>query len=235
MKVSLLSHTPEPDKVIAAAARLCYSNVQDVDTLMSSLTVDKVDSFISKMSELKNHGTPWEHPSFTFAIEGVSRVLTHQLVRHRIASFDQQSQRYCEGKNFTFITPPSIAKNSELLEKFEKFMAESQRLYEEFTEAGIPKEDARFLFTNACSTRIIMTMNVRSLFHFFALRSCTRAQWEIRKLSDEILRICKDVAPRIFKNAGASCVQLGYCPEGNMCCGRAPTIQEVLKFYLDSK
>lgn len=233
MKVTLLNYTSEPDKMIAAAARLCYSNVQDVDTLMSGLTVDKVDSFIDKMSELKNHGTPWEHPSFTFAIEGVSRVLTHQLVRHRIASFDQQSQRYCEGKNFTFVTPPSIAKNPELLEKFENFMQESQDMYKEFTEAGIPKEDARFLFTNACSTRIIMTMNVRSLFHFFALRSCTRAQWEIRELSDQILKICKTIAPKVFQNAGASCVQLGYCPEGHMSCGRAPTLEELLTVYKD--
>lgn len=229
MKVTLLSHTPEPEKMIAAAARLCYSNAQDVDTLMEGLTPDKVSSFINKMSELKNHGTVWEHPSFTFAIEGVSRALSHQLVRHRIASFDQQSQRYCDGKNFTYVIPPSVSRNEELRKKFMNFMEESQELYEEFVEAGIPKEDARFVFTNACSTRLIMTMNVRSLFHFFALRSCTRAQWEIKALSNEILRICKETSPVIFQNAGASCVQLGYCPEGHMSCGIAPTLQHLLE------
>ena len=231
MQVKLLTYTPEPEKVVAAAARICYSNVQDVNELLNGLTEEKIDNFLQKMQELKQHGTPWEHPSFTFAIEGVSRALSHQLVRHRIASYDQQSQRYCDGKNFSYVIPSSIKKNPDLKEGFEKFMEATQKMYDIFIEEGIPKEDARFVFPHACSTRLIMTMNLRSLMHFFSLRCCSRAQWEIRELANKILGICKEISPKLFAKAGASCIQNGYCPEGNMTCGRAPTLKRLLDIW----
>ena len=220
-----------PEKMTAAAAKICYSNVQDVDTLMDDLTEEKIDSFLDKMKELQNHGTPWEHPSFTFAIEGVSRAMSMQLVRHRLASYDQQSQRYCDGENFDYITPPSIEKNPEMKEGYDRLMKASKDVYRILVANGVPKEDARYVFTNACTTRLITTMNVRSLMHFFALRCCLRAQWEIRAMADEMLKICKETAPKLFEKAGSSCVQLGYCPEGKMSCGKAPTLNELLKAY----
>lgn len=176
----------------------------------------------------------WEHATFTFGLEGVSRALTHQLVRHRIASYDQQSQRYVSAKQFEYVVPPKIAKNPEAKELFEKTMSDLQNTYDRLVELGIPKEDSRYVLPNACASRLICTMNVRSLMHFFGLRCCTRAQWEIRDMANQMLKICQEVAPKVFV-AGANCEQLGYCPEGDMCCGRAPTMAKLLESYKGSK
>ena len=216
MKVTLITHTPEPEKVIASAAKLCYSS-SDIETLMNGLTTEKIESFIKKLSDL-GHQSPLEHCTFTFGIEGVSRALSHQLVRHRIASYSQKSQRYVKEGQFEYIIPPSITKNMVDVTVFKHFMEYCQQTYDYFIENGIPAEDARFVLPNACETKLIMTMNIRSLLHFFDERCCNRAQWEIRQMADTMLDICKEIAPNIFAKAGASCVR-GKCKEGKMCCG----------------
>ena len=174
------------------------------------------------------HASTLEHVSFTFAIEGVSRVLTHQLVRHRIASYSQQSQRYVKEHNFETIMPKSIACNPEAKAKFEALMQDIQNLYNEYTEEmQIPPEDARYVLPNAAETKIVATFNARSLMNFFSLRCCTRAQWEIRQLAEKMLIECKNVAPVIFEYAGPTCVSEGVCHEGEMSCGRLRALQAI--------
>ena len=170
------------------------------------------------------HLSTLEHVTFTFAIEGVSRVLTHQLVRHRIASYSQQSQRYVKEHDFETIVPASIASKPEAKAKFDKLMTEIQAMYDEFIALDIPAEDARYILPNATETKIVCTFNARSLLNFFSLRCCTRAQWEIRALANEMLRQCQAVAPVIFENAGPTCVSEGVCHEGAMSCGRLQAI-----------
>lgn len=217
MKVTLITHTPEPEKVIAGAAKLCYSS-SDIGFLMNGLTTEKIEAFIKKLTDL-GHQSPLEHCSFTFGIEGVSRALSHQLVRHRIASYSQKSQRYVKEGRFEYIVPPSIIENPICKGAFEDFVKNSQWTYDFLIDNGIPAEDARFVLPNACETKIIVTMNIRTLLHFFEERCCNRAQWEIRYMAYAMLRICKEVAPNLFAKAGASCVR-GKCKEGKMSCGK---------------
>ncbi len=217
IKVKLLEHTPEPERVVAMAARLCYSSI-GAEELSERLSDEKVKEMVERMVAL-GHGSTIEHVSFTFGIEGVSRVLTHQLVRHRIASYDQQSQRYVVAHDFEYVTPPSIEGNPEAKEKFDALLKYIRRTYDELTELGVPKEDARYVLANATETKILVTMNARSLHHFFNLRCCYRAQWEIREMAYKMLEEVQKVAPTLFKNAGASCVNTGRCPEGAMTCG----------------
>lgn len=222
IKCKLISHTPEPEKVVSIAAKLCYSK-SDVDSLVTGvLTGNDTEKFIDKLKGM-GHESPLEHVSFTFAIEGVSRTLTHQLVRHRIASYSQKSQRYVSENNFEYIIPPSIARDSQAKEKFENLMCTIRQAYNELASMDIPKEDARYVLPNATETKIIVTMNARSLFNFFSLRCCTHAQWEIRQLANLMLVEVQKVAPILFKNAGASCKK-GYCPEEGRSCGNAPTL-----------
>jgi thymidylate synthase (FAD) len=163
------------------------------------------------------HVSVIEHASFTFSIEGVSRAMTHQLVRHRIASYTQQSQRYVTYDTLEkYVTPPSIADKVEAKKMFDETLERISETYKKLLKLGIPKEDARFILPNAAKTNIIVTMNTRELRHFFNLRCCVRAQWEIREVATEMLRQAKKVAPVLFENAGPSCVKLGYCPEGKM-------------------
>ncbi len=250
MRVMLISHTPEPEKVIATAAKLCYSS-SDIGSLRDGLTEEKTADFINMLASI-GHESPMEHVTFTFGIEGVSRACTHQLVRHRIASYSQKSQRYVNEDGFEFITPPEIEAVPEAKAEFEKQMKSLEESYhkiaeiltEKHTEAFINQgldeksavtkakkkayEDARFVLPNACETKIVVTMNVRSLFNFFKHRCCNRAQWEIKAVADEMLRICCQVAPNVFKNAGPSCVMSGKCPEGKMTCGK---MKEVCESY----
>ena len=216
MKVTLITHTPEPEKVIASAAKLCYSS-SDIETLMNGLTEEKIESFIKKLTDL-GHQSPLEHCTFTFGIEGISRATSHQLVRHRLASYSQKSQRYVKEGQFEYIIPPKIIENRADKTVYENFMKYAQETYDYFIRNGIPAEDARFVLPNACETKIIMTMNIRTLLHFFEERCCDRAQWEIRHMAYAMLRTCKEIAPNIFAKAGASCVR-GKCKEGKMCCG----------------
>lgn len=240
MNVKLITYTPEPEKVIASAAKLCYSS-SDIETLMNGLTADKIEAFIQKLTDL-GHQSPLEHCSFTFGIEGVSRALSHQLVRHRIASYSQKSQRYVVEGQFEYIVPPEIANIPAAKELFVKTMEADQMVYDNLVEMLTKKhfedmiskgmdekkakqmaekkaiEDARFVLPNACETKVIVTMNIRTLLHFFEERCCNRAQWEIRAMANKMLQLCNGVSPSLFKNAGASCVR-GRCKEGKMSCG----------------
>lgn len=228
IKVKLLEYTPNPERVVAMAARLCYSPI-GAEELSEKLSDEQVKKLVGKMVKL-GHASTIEHVSFTFGIEGVSRVLTHQLVRHRIASYDQQSQRYVAEHDFEYILPPTIAAKPEARAKFEALMQQIRQTYDELTEAGIPKEDARYVLANAAETKILVTMNARSLLHFFNLRCCNRAQWEIREMANQMLAQVKTIAPTLFKNAGASCVNTGRCPEGDMTCGK---FSEMIKLRVD--
>ena len=229
MKVKLLAYTPEPEKVVAIAARLCYSNKADIDTIAEGFTEEEIKKFVSELIATGHHST-LEHVSFTFGIEDVSRVLTHELVRHRIASYSQRSQRYCSEGECNFLLPNNIS-NGETIKIYDDTYDNIKDTYNSLIKEGIAKEDARYILPNGTATRIIVTMNARSLLHFFALRCCTRAQLEIRQLANEMLKLVKSVAPILFMKGGPSCDQMGYCPEGNRCCGKAPTLQKLLKNY----
>lgn len=214
MNVQLLAHTPAPEQLVAASAKLCYSAASIAD--LAAIEADKAAEFIGKLPEA--HQSPFEHVSFTFGIEGVSRAMLAQITRHRIASFSVQSQRYVDmSDGFGYVIPESIEQNPEARDVFDAFMRGIDTLYTYLRSCGIPAEDARFILPNACHTQMIVTMNARELMHFFSLRCCKRAQWEIRAVADEMLRRCKEVAPEIFAKAGAGCVR-GHCPEGKMGC-----------------
>lgn len=213
MNVQLLAHTPAPEQLVAASAKLCYSAAGIAD--LAAIEADKAAEFIGKLPEA--HQSPFEHVSFTFGIEGISRAMLAQITRHRIASFSVQSQRYVNMDEFGYVIPPSIAANQDALDEYEHFMDRADLVYTYLRSSGIPAEDARFVLPNACETRMIVTMNARELMHFFSLRCCKRAQWEIRAVADEMLRLCKEVAPEIFAKAGPGCVR-GHCPEGKMRC-----------------
>lgn len=248
--VQLLSHTPDPERLIAAAARLCYSD-STVTQLMDHLDDEKVQNFIEHLAAL-GHESPMEHVTFTFAIEGVSRAFLAQITRHRIASYSVQSQRYVSKADFPYITPPAIAEDPEVQKVYEQAMEQAgeayqmlaaaleethtQRLMKEGKDEKKARreaskramEDARFVLPNACDTKMIVTMNVRSLLNFFRLRCCQRAQWEIHQVADQMLQQVKEVAPRLFQNAGPGCI-VGPCPEGTMTCGKSKEVRETYR------
>ena len=266
LKVKIIAHTPEPDKVIAQAGKLCYSAV-GVDEITQKLTEEEIARYVNMLASI-GHESPLEHVSFTFAIEGISRACTHQIVRHRIASYSQQSQRYVKLEQFEYIIPPAIEKNPEAKRIFIETMERDQEAYDELVDLLLEDilidkhaadygscikealkenpdvapdrskvldlyaekffedyrkaekqaiEDARYVFPNACETKIVVTMNARSLLHFFNVRCCNRAQWEIREMATEMLKECKKIAPALFKKAGPDCVY-GKCGEGKMSC-----------------
>ena len=234
LAVTLLAHTPEPLALIYAAFRQCYHPGFVADMwprlLSGEITRDKQADFVARILS-SGHESPIEHVSFTFAVSGVSRALTHQLVRHRLASYSQQSQRYVEASAFDYVLPPAIAAIPEARAAFEAAMDQAGAAYAAVREILVRQgrgdkanEDARFVLPNACETRIVVTMNCRSLLHFFELRCCTRAQWEIRDLAQAMLALCRQALPVLFDRAGASCERLGYCPEdARFSCGRYPT------------
>ena len=220
MKVNLIKYTQEPEKTVAVAARLCYSPV-GVDDLMNELSNESVEKLVRFVIK-SGHLSTTEHINFTFAIEGVSRALTHQLVRHRIASYNQQSQRYVKFKdNFEYILPPSIEKDEDSRKKFEGMILDIHGLYKELLASGIEAEDARYILPNASETKIIVTMDGRELLHFFTVRCCNRAQWEIRELATKMLKLVKKVAPLVFEKAGPNCLR-GSCQEGKFKCENPP-------------
>lgn len=218
MHVELLYHTSEPQKAVATAARICYAPIGAAE-LYEGLDDEKIAKVLSTIMA-SGHFSTLEHASYTFAIDGVSRALTHQLVRHRVASFNQQSQRYVKFKDgFKCIVPPSVAEDEHAADVFEEAMDTARRAYDALLSLGVPAEDARYVLPNACETKIVVTMNARELRHFFSLRCCNRAQWEIRELADRMLELVYPTAPLLFADAGAPCVS-GACPEGKMSCGK---------------
>lgn len=250
MRVTLIENTPNPEKIVAAAAKLCYSD-SSCENIMNGLTDEKTASFVKMLAEL-GHESPIEHISFTFGIEGVSRTLLAQITRHRIASFSVQSQRYVKKNNFVFITPPAISEDPDTNKIYTDAMNSafdaynkiadslSEKYCKKFIEEGMSEnkakskaekkaiEDARFVLPNACETKMVVTMNARSLYNFFRLRCCNRAQWEIRNLAVEMYKLCVKAAPVLFANAGPSCVH-GDCTEGKMSCGNAAQVKNEFK------
>ncbi len=248
--VYLLTYTPNPEHSIAAAAKLCYS-ASTISDLRNNLTDEKAAQFVEMLSEI-GHESPIEHASFTFGIEGVSRALLAQITRHRMASFSVKSQRYVREGAFEYVTPPEIENIPKAKRIFDEIMAEDQKRYDtlaeilkqqhiktflaegkdEKTAARLAEkkaiEDARFVLPNACETQMVMTMNARSLMNFFRHRCCSRAQWEIKDVADQMLALVLKVAPNLFKNAGPACVS-GPCPEGKMTCGHYKEINEFYK------
>lgn len=250
MKVTLLSHSPSPEKVVATAAKLCYSPCS-IEETGAKLDEENTAQFIKMLATI-GHESPLEHVSFTFGIEGVSRAFLAQITRHRIASYSVQSQRYVKKENFEYVIPPEISKIPEAKEEFLKAMEEDQNHYEKLTEMlsknhceellkiGVDLdtakkvaekkaiEDARYVLPNSCFTNIICTFNARSLLNFFSHRCCQRAQWEIREVAIEMLKIVKNIAPNIFAFAGPPCVK-GPCKEGKMSCGKGAEMRDFFK------
>ena len=236
MKVVLVRHTLSPEEVVALGARLCYSKAR-VDDLLERVETKDQTEFVHKIMSM-GHDSVLEHASFTFGIEGVSRTLLAQITRHRVASFSVQSQRYVSYESgFGYIVPPKIeALGEDAVAEFEQQMATIHQWYTDWQkklgtgEGG--NEDARFVLPGACETRMMVTMNVRELRHFFSLRMCSRAQWEIRALAAEMHRLCMEVAPTLFENAGPSCLR-GACPEGEKTCGKMLQIRQERKAWLE--
>lgn len=242
MNVELLQYNPECEKIVASAAKLCYSSSK-IDGILNGLDEENTKKFIERLMSM-GHESPIEHITFTFGIEGVSRSLLAQFTRHRIASYSVKSQRYVNEAKFEYITPPEIAANEEANRIYEAAMADdvekynaiadilSKKHYSAFISEGKDEknakrlaekkaiEDARYVLPNACETKIIATFNARSLLNFFSERCCERAQWEIRDMACKMLELVKTVAPTVFKHAGPPCVS-GVCPEGKMSCGKA--------------
>ena len=217
MIVRLLAHTPDADRICAAAAHSCYSEDSAAD-LLETVDPAKMLRHVIGMG----HHSVIEHAVFTFSVEGVSRALTHQLVRHRIASFSQQSQRHVRLSEPTYVVPETVKRDPEAMKVYEETMDGIWDSYSKLIGMGIPAEDARYVLPNGCTTNITITMNARELLHFFSMRCCNRAQWEIREMADEMLRLCKEVSPVIFSDAGPACIR-GPCPEGKKTCGHPRT------------
>ncbi len=217
MNVTLLYHTPDPQRAVATAARICYASV-GADELMQGMPDEQVERLLRTVIASGHHST-LEHASYTFAVDGVSRALTHQLVRHRLASFNQQSQRYVGfDEEPSVVVPESISSDPVRMEVFQRAIDAAWEAYSTLAKSGVPAEDARFVLPNACESKIVVTMNIRELLHFFSVRCCRRAQWEIRELANRMLELAMPTAPLIFADAGAPC-RRGACPEGKMSCG----------------
>jgi thymidylate synthase (FAD) len=224
LRVRLIAQTQEAEATVAAAIRQCYSPI-GADQLVKK-TGRKTQKRLISLVTASGHTSTIEHASFTFAIEGISRACSHQLVRHRIASFSQQSQRYVDlsKEEIAYIIPPEISYSKKKREKFHQAMEEIENTYRDLIRAGVAPEDARFVLPNACETKIVVTMNARSLANFFRLRTCARAQWEIRALAKKMMSLVKEAAPLLFANVGPSCQTEKICWEGHLSCGLWKTI-----------
>jgi thymidylate synthase (FAD) len=230
VKVTLVDHTKNPDRICAAAAQSCYSE-EGATELFETTSEDRAKRMIEKVVGM-GHLSVVEHAHFTFSIEGVSRSLTHQLVRHRIASYSQQSQRYVSMDKAEYVIPPTISADADAKRLYDKVMDDAWTAYRELAQK-MPKEDARYVLPNACHTNITVTMNARELWHLFKLRCCRRAQWEIRQMAWKMLAEARKAAPILFANAGPGCFR-GACPEGEYSCGepyasnRLPSDEELM-------
>ncbi len=219
MNVKLVSFTPNPEKIPAMAAKLTHSKIKPED--LGKTSDDELKAILNQVMNL-GHTSVIEHTCFTFTISDVSRSLTHQLVRHRVASYAQQSQRYVDFKEPNYVTPPKIAENKKMKKAYDETMKNIWKEYNKLLDMGIPAEDSRFVLPNATCTNIMITMNARSLLNFFELRCCQHAQWEIRELANKMLKEVKKVAPTIFKNAGPACKSKKICPENKKDCPLYP-------------
>lgn len=219
LKVELLSHTADPEENVVAAIRQCYSSVGAKE--LKEKTSKEVRQRLIRQVIESGHTSTLEHASFTFAIDGVSRVTEIHLIRHRIASFSIQSGRYVKRGDAAYRVPPKIKslKDKELYEKYLKHLDNSQELYNQLTDAGVPAEDARFCQPQSVQVKIVMSMNARELLHFFSLRTCARAQWEIQEIGKQMLSLVREVAPVIFENAGPPCISEKLCDQGKLSCG----------------
>ena len=232
LNVTLIAHTPEPEKVIAMASRTCYSAL-DLEGLDKKTDAADNAAYIRRVLA-SGHTSIAEHASFTFGLEGVSRTLLAQITRHRVAIFSVQSQRYVSvagAEVFDYVLPPRIrALGPEAEEKFVQQMKTMQRWYDEWSEAlgQDSAEDARFVLPGAAATRIVMTMNARELLHFFSLRMCNRAQGEVREAAWRMYELVYPLAPSVFENAGPGWAR-GACPEGKRTCGRAAEVREKIQ------
>jgi thymidylate synthase (FAD) len=221
VNVLLLSCTPDPERMVALAARLCYSPA-GIGELREEISLRSARGLIRKVLSM-GHASVLEHVTLTYGVEGISRAASHQLVRHRIASYSQQSQRYVAA-DFGYVTPPTVAASPAMRKEYVRHLDACSTLYGKMMKAGIPPEDARFVLPNATETKILVTMNARELHHFFSLRTCRRAQWEIREMALRMLAIAKREAPLLFDGAGPGCVR-GRCPEGKMTCGKPAEVR----------
>ena len=238
MKCELVRHTLSPEEMVALGAKLCYSGAH-VNDLLQRVEAKDQSAFVEKILGM-GHESVLEHACFTFAVEGVSRVLLAQITRHRLASFSVQSQRYVSYENgFGYVIPPRIqALGPEAVEEYEAQMRTLQEWYVQWQEklgktGEGTNEDARFILPGACETRLMVTMNVRELRHFFSLRMCNRAQWEIRALATLMHKQCMEIAPALFRNAGPGCLR-GACPEGAKSCGKAAEVRNERKKMLET-
>jgi len=216
MIVRLLSHSPDPERVAAAAARQCYSKFS-AEKAFRELKEEEIARLL-RMIIGNGHLSILEHASFTFVVEGISRACSHQLVRHRIASYSQQSQRHVKLEEIEFVKPESVSLSPEAERRWSEALEVCRGCYADLLRLGVPAEDARYILPQAVPTKIVLTMNARSLLNFFELRCCLSAQWEIRRLADEMLRLVKEVAPVIFESAGPPCVSRKVCPEKKYDC-----------------
>ena len=222
-KAKLINYSENPEKNVALAARLCYSE-DGAEELEAKMSQEDMNNLVRKVVDLGHYST-LEHTYFYFHIV-CSRVASHQLVRHRIGvSYSQRSQRYVKEDNFDYITPPKIAKNKEAAEEYREWMEKGREMYNKMLYQDIPAEDARFVLPTV-KTNLMVSFNARSLYHFFSLRCCTRAQWEIRSLANQMLKQVKEIAPVLFEKAGPPCEAEGHCPEGEMSCGRIDSIKK---------
>jgi thymidylate synthase (FAD) len=238
ISVALLQHTPQPERAVASAGRLCYAPVGAAE-LKNAMSDDEVRRLVFGLVR-SGHMSALEHASFTFAVEGISRACSHQLVRHRVASYSQQSQRYVRfADSGDFVIPPSIEASPEARAVFYEAMENARDSYERLVALGLAEgrgnesvfEDARFVLPNAAETKIVVTMNARELRHFFALRCCRRAQWEINRLAWTMRHLARSAAPLLFDDTGPGCMT-GGCPEGRMSCGSPYSEEEVLAMDL---
>lgn len=217
MKVELIRYTLKPEKAMAEAASACYRSVPK--------------EFVVDHCIRSGHESISEFGDFHFKIEGISRACSHQLVRHRLASYAQESQRYVDMTNFNYVTPDKIKNNPMAQMQFKMLMEQIIKCYDELRKQGIPNEDARFVLPNACTSIIHVKMNFRELMHACGERECCCAQWEIRNVFKEMHRLVNKVSPFLGKYLGPKCIRLGYCPEGSRSCGLKPTREEVLSAY----
>ncbi len=225
MEVHLLTHTPDPLRALYTAARTCYSPGRPSDLWQETPARAEMERLLRHIVQSGHHSV-LEHVSFTFAVEGISRTASHQLVRHRLASYSQQSQRYVRGP-FPYITPASWERaGDDLLPRYHQMMAVLDRLYQEALDAGIPPEDARFILPQAVSTQLVLTMNLRELVHVVGIRTCVRAQWEIRRLFNRVKEVVTEVDPFLGGLLQIKCDRLGYCDERKTC-GRYPLRDEL--------